>query len=308
MAQSLCEMFLRSPNKDFTQQGKTIFESLREKRRAAVERAWYDLENLKTRSNAPAVPFRELKELRGQTTLMIEDVLEEGDGASTEEEFVDVTSTLGGLDDYPLHHFDEGEEDSQHGLPNDDAATHIAMLQDRPSQLMLSDHNCLFHETKESSQSPPLEFIISEEPFHSGSPVLDPNSQGNPSEDGTFGSQMSDVRRDLRDFKTHVQNNDAMVVDLATDTRSPELGIEPPSELDSPLLLTPRTPSSPISLVGYPPAHPTLRDLRAETEMASDTAVQMVTESQGTVGGVEGIEIDGTNEWGEALDKSTMPL
>ncbi|KAG8882366.1 hypothetical protein FRB98_003746, partial [Tulasnella sp. 332] len=200
MAQSLCEMFLRSPNKDFTQQGKTIFESLREKRRAAVERAWYDLENLKTRSNAPAVPFKELKELRGQITLMIEDDLEEGDGASTEEEFVDVvclmltslyarevkpgkkdlhasemtillsTSTLGGLDDYPLHHFDEGEEDSQYGLPNDDAATHIAMLKDRPSQLMLSDHNCLSHETKESSQSPPLEFMISEEPFHSGSP------------------------------------------------------------------------------------------------------------------------------------------
>lgn len=109
MAQSLCEMFLRSPNTDFTSQGKAIFEvswktdfgmrldlssrchyqSLREKQRAVAERAWDDLANLKTRSNAPAVPFDVLEELREQT-MALEDNTEEGGGASTEEEFVDV--------------------------------------------------------------------------------------------------------------------------------------------------------------------------------------------------------------------------
>ncbi|KAG8986605.1 hypothetical protein FRB94_002662 [Tulasnella sp. JGI-2019a] len=88
MARSLCEMFLRSPNRDFTRKGKAIFESLRKKRSAQINRAWEELGNLKTQSNALAIPPEELEELREQTVTIGEDAESEREEASTEEEFV----------------------------------------------------------------------------------------------------------------------------------------------------------------------------------------------------------------------------
>lgn len=210
------------------------------------------------------------------------------------------TSTLDGLENYALHHFGGGEEAGQHEVQVDHAAAHISMVEDVPSQLILSDHNFLLHEapSEQSSQSSSFEYTTIEERLDSSSQVLAPELQGNSSGVGTLSSQMSVVGHDLRNFEHQEQHQDdnAVMIDVAIDESfAPEPGQGPMTELDSPLLLTPEDSSSPpFPSGGYQRTH---LPLGVETnEIMGDVVAQMETKFRKHADGTDRIEVDGTCE------------
>ncbi|KAG8980732.1 hypothetical protein FRB94_001064 [Tulasnella sp. JGI-2019a] len=313
MARSLSEMFLRSPNRDFTRKGKAIFESLRKKRSAQINRAWEELGNLKTQSNAPAIPLEELEELREQTVTIGESEREE---ASTEEEFVNAvcaalialyvrevkprgkdlhTQALDDLNDYPLHQLEGGD---RHGSQTGVASVSMIMFEDTSFQRMMGDSSLVPEALAgESSQHSSM----SEESL---GPITCQSSLENPVCVGTSSSQMSGIQLEMmeraqledRTSTIRTEPDNTSTKTFIHNRSASELGLEPMSEMDSPMVLAPHTSSSlpPESSV-YSYASCVSGD-----EMMVDGAgaeVVMELESLGAASGGYDIEIDGVYGW-----------